>query len=263
MASVQPSQARDPLVEAIVHSATVGGALDERRFLEAQAQVPHAQQPRLRRSPRLLQLLFGLEVAGAEVPYGFWDTTTVSMKRPLAELLRPGMRVLEIGPGPLATLSQFLESLDRGGAFLCVDLDREFARSSRRYARQRGSSLQVIRSDMVAAIAGRFDLVFMNPPYMPSVIMQRLGIDPTSPEQSAGDAGPDGCAVMRRFLAETPDVLASDGVAVLGINTRHVTDATITDLIQASALRLQRRFYPPALAQPRGPFSQVYVLRHR
>ena len=57
-----------------------------------------------------------------------------------------------------------------------------------------------------------------------------------------------------------PHTVYSDATAILGINTRHLSDSVVTALIENSNFYLERRYYGPEQAQPTGLYSQVYLL---
>jgi release factor glutamine methyltransferase len=72
--------------------------------------------------------------------------------------------------------------------------------------------------DWAAALAGPFDLVLCNPPYIPT-----SEIDSLMPEvarfepRAALDGGADGYAAYRRLVPDLPGLLAPDGTAVLEV----------------------------------------------
>jgi methylase of polypeptide subunit release factors len=215
----------------------------------------------LRYSPELARLYFGIEgLEEIQSEYYYWDTTTLAMKPALLEYVEDGCRVLEIGPGPAATLDILLAKQKRGLDITCAEIDRDFIRTARRVAEINGVTLKILESDMTQNVHGKFDVVFMNPPYVKAQTLHQLGIARESGEGKAGFGGEEGCDVIDRFLEETPSVLNPDGIALLGVNNRHVEDTVVSRHIEESPLELKRRYFGEKDVYPQGPYSQVYVL---
>lgn len=122
--------------------------------------------------------------------------------------------VLEIGTGSGVVLAQML-ALGAGRA-LGVDIEAEAVRSTRRLVDGLGAGAraEVVQGDMWAPCAGRcFDLIATNLPQFP---VQRPLDDGRLPSWSAG--GPDGRALIDRFLAGLPAHLKPDGRALMTHN---------------------------------------------
>ena len=255
----------DAVVTSLISRSGGSDALDEHLFIVEQSKLPMASRDHVRRSPRLARLCFGLEGLDATpVSCSYWDTTTLCMRRPLLEYVCDGARVLEIGPGPSATMSLFLTKNRRDLSVVCAEREADFVRSARQIAAANRASLLIVESDMTAAVQGkRFDVVFMNPPYMKNAVAASVDVeaDFDSPVGRASYAGDSGCDVLDRFLDEVPNVLASSGVAMLGITNWYLEDETIAGHIGKSGLTLSRRYYPAEQVAPLGCYSQVYVMR--
>ena len=255
----------DDLAASLLERAGGASALDEHALIVEQSRLAVPDRARVRRCPELARLCFGLEgLHETPVTSFYWDTTTLCMRRPLLEHIADGMRVLECGPGPSATMSVFLSKHRRGLRSTCAELDPGFVRSARAIAAANGAELEIVQSDLFAALSSRqFDAVFMNPPYMKERVAAELGLDDDRDTAiwRASFAGESGCDVLDRLLRDVPAVLAPGGVVLLGINTWYLEDETIAKRIAASAMELERRYYAPELVAPHGPYSQVYVLR--
>ena len=68
-----------------------------------------------------------------------------------------------------------------------------------------------------SSLAGPWDVVAANLPYVRSGAMASLPTPTTFEPAEALDGGPDGLAVIARLLDELPDGLSGDGVAFLEI----------------------------------------------
>jgi ubiquinone/menaquinone biosynthesis C-methylase UbiE len=58
--------------------------------------------------------------------YYFWDNTTVSIKSPLLDFVKDGMKILEIGTGPSSTLSRFLAKHKSNLSITATDISKNF-----------------------------------------------------------------------------------------------------------------------------------------
>lgn len=231
-------------------------------FAVEQCKLPPQLRDEVRYSKQVVKLLFGIEVPSQDhVDYYFWDTTTLALKQPLLELVHDQAKVLEIGPGAAGTLSVLLGKHKVGLSLHCAEINPVFVESARINARENGVDLKIFFSDMTQNVEDKYDVVFMNPPYVPSKNLHDLKIDLNSPEGTAGHGGETGSEVVQKFLREVPHILNPNAIAILGINTRHLPDSVVTALIENSNFHLERRYYVPEQAQPAGPYSQVYLLR--
>jgi release factor glutamine methyltransferase len=126
-------------------------------------------------------------------------------------------RVLDLGTGTgcllLATLSEFPAAFGVG-----VDLAPEATSLARDNARGLGLNgrASFFAGDWAAAIAGRFDLILANPPYIPQADI--AGLMPEVARHEPGlalDGGADGLQAYRSLIASLPGLLAADGLAIM------------------------------------------------
>ena len=127
-------------------------------------------------------------------------------RRGLAE----GRRVLDLctGTGALALAAA------RAGAreVVAVDLSRRVAWNARLNAALARARVEVRAGDLFAPVAGeRFDLVTVNPPYVPAA----SDVLPRHRAARSWDAGVDGRALLDRVCAGVRGVLAPGGVLLL------------------------------------------------
>lgn len=128
----------------------------------------------------------------------------------------PG-RLLDLGTGTgcllLAALTEFPNAF--GVGVDCAPAAAALARDNAVRLELAGRAA-FLAGDWAHAIAGRFDLVLANPPYIPTgdlpgLMPEVVGHEP----RRALDGGPDGLAAYRAILAELPRLLQPDGTAVL------------------------------------------------
>ena len=157
------------------------------------------------------------------------------------EEIRPGDRVLEVGTG-------------NGGiaialgpdASLCIATDINPHAAA--YVHAQG--VDVVQTDLCAGLRGPFDLVILNPPYLPTQPEERLD----DWLEYALDGGPDGRSVIRRFAADVRRVLAPSGRVLLLISS-------LTGLQEVSGIFLLQGFFVAIVHQERVEDEILYVLK--
>lgn len=203
---------------------------------------------------------------------GFWTldlivTPDVLIPRPDSETLIEAAlaalpdrgavrRVLDLGTGSGALLLAALTELpgaigigvDRSAAALAV------ARANAERADLEGR-VMFLCADWSAALAGSFDLVLANPPYIPTAEIASLAPEVREHDPRAAlDGGPDGLGAYRAILADLPRILAPNGVAVLELGAGQA--AEVSSLAGACRLAVGR------LRQDLGGVARAIVLRH-
>lgn len=109
--------------------------------------------------------------------------------------IRPGERFLEVGCG--SGLSALVAARAGAVATAC-DLNPHAVAAARRNAAENKLRLEVVESDLLAAVPGTFDVVAFNPPYLPTGPDEVL----PGPLNLAFDGGPDGNATVLRFAEQ-------------------------------------------------------------
>lgn len=123
------------------------------------------------------------------------DADTILLAGAVQDAVRPGERFLEVGCG--AGLVG-LAAARRGAAAWATDLNPRAVELSRRNAESNGLALEVREGDLLAGLAGPFDVVAFNPPYLPTGPQDVV----PGPLNLAFDGGADGNQTVLRFAAE-------------------------------------------------------------
>jgi release factor glutamine methyltransferase len=164
-------------------------------------------------------------------------------------------RILDLGTGTgallLAALTEFPAAYGIG-----VDVAADAAALAARNARANGlaSRAMMLCGTWADALAGRFDLVLANPPYIETQAIGGLMPEVAEHEPRAAlDGGADGLDAYRAIIAALPALLAPHGVAVLELGQGQA--AEVAKLAVASG------FPVPGLRQDLGGIARAMVLR--
>jgi release factor glutamine methyltransferase len=107
----------------------------------------------------------------------------------------------------------------RGAKVTITDEDEEALRYAQKAAQTLGLNLSALVSDLFSNIAGQFDLVVFNPPYLPSIGREDRTID-------GGDAG---AILSRKFLEDLGKHLKADGFALLLVSSLNNLSSLIAE----------------------------------
>jgi release factor glutamine methyltransferase len=181
-------------------------------------------------------------LAGEALPYvlGWWEfygrrfsiDKSVLIPRPETELLVE--RALEY----LAAQADCDTALDVGTGSGCIavtlaaevphlrvvasDIDDAALRTARANALQHGvvDRVHFVRSDLAGPLAGPFDLICANLPYVPREGLDELAVAHREPRRAL-DGGAGGLTLIGGLLAEMPRLLSPRGRALLEIDAQH------------------------------------------
>ncbi|HEX4984997.1 MAG TPA: 50S ribosomal protein L3 N(5)-glutamine methyltransferase [Burkholderiales bacterium] len=77
--------------------------------------------------------------------------------------------------------------------------------------------VRLVQGDLFAGLAGPYDLIVSNPPYVNRASMRELPPEYRAEPEMALAGGEDGLAIVRRILAQAAKCLAQDGLLVVEI----------------------------------------------
>ena len=127
------------------------------------------------------------------------------------------LRIADLGAGSGAILIAALTEFPKAQGLGFETSPQGFACAQANAARLIGERAQILLSDWDQA-EGPFDLVFSNPPYIPSADIESLDPEVSQFEPRAAlDGGPDGLAAYRALAGLLPRLLRPGGHALLEI----------------------------------------------
>lgn len=196
-------------------------------------------------------------IAGVPLPYllGYWEfyglefevNPSVLIPRPeteqMVDLAREWLhahpnqrRVVDIGTGSGCIAAALAHSVP-GLTVFAVELSDPALETARRnlLCHHLAGRVSLVQSDLLSALAGPFDLVCANLPYIPTQTLQELEVARHEP-RLALDGGPDGLRLVERLLAQLSTRLAPGGHVLLEIEYSE----------DRSAPSLARQYFPQA-----------------
>jgi release factor glutamine methyltransferase len=153
---------------------------------------------------------------GVLVPRPDTETLIEEALRLVPDREKP-LRVADLGTGSGAILVAALKEFPNASGVGFEVSPAAFGYGAANARRLIGSRAQVQQADWNLAV-GPFDLVFSNPPYIPSIDIESLDPDVRDFEPKAAlDGGPDGLSAYRVLGELLPTLLGRDGYGLLEI----------------------------------------------
>jgi len=154
-------------------------------------------------------------------------------------------RLLDLGTGTGAIILALLkESPDASG--IGSDISEDALNTATQNAERLGLAkrFDTVRSHWFDAIAGRFDIIVSNPPYIRSDVIPALEPEVRDFDPPAAlDGGPDGLDAYRAIAAGAGDFLEKDGM--IGVEIGFDQKDTVTTIFRDAGFKLAqaRRYY--------------------
>ncbi|MFC7396218.1 peptide chain release factor N(5)-glutamine methyltransferase [Chelatococcus sp. GCM10030263] len=216
--------ARVLLCEALAITTTELATRPEKALGESAAQLAAFAARRLGGEPvariRGMQEFWGMPFLLSPATLVPRPETETLVETALAAVAgRPAPRILDLGTGTGCILVALLSELPQARG-VGVDRSPQAAATARRNAQANGvgdRALFVV-GDWARPLAGRFDLVVSNPPYIETATVGELAPEVRLHDpQLALDGGPDGLAAYRRITAEVTPLLTPSASLVLEV----------------------------------------------
>lgn len=125
--------------------------------------------------------------------------------------------IMDVGTGSGAIAVTLAVRLG-GAQWVATDISLAALQVARLNARRHRvqERVQFVRADLLAGIAGRFDVIAANLPYIASDVLPTLDVHRWEPTLAL-DGGPDGLDLIRRLLRQVPSRLNPGGLLILEI----------------------------------------------
>jgi release factor glutamine methyltransferase len=146
------------------------------------------------------------------------------------------LRIADLGTGSGAILFALLFELPKAQGY-GTDLSLEALKTARANAARLGLAdrASFVRCDYAAGLAGPFDLIVSNPPYIPSGDIAGLSVEVRDHDPIAAlDGGTDGLDAYRALIPETAAVLVPGGLLIVEVGQGQSRD--VEALMTASGL---------------------------
>ena len=150
---------------------------------------------------------------------------------------RKGLRVLDLGTGT-GILGINLALYANVEYVVLSDISESAVRNANLNAKNNSSALHtiphIIQSDLFSEIAGRFDLIIFNPPYLPEsgeIADRKIAIQMES--------GPGGNETIRRFLKAAPEHLVTGG-KIITVSSSFADSKELHEIISALGLEMEK-----------------------
>ncbi len=117
--------------------------------------------------------------------------------------------ILDVGTGSGAIAVALAHALPQSRV-TAVDISPAALEVARRNAQRHGVGVRFLQSDLLASVAGQFDAVVSNPPYVAAAEVLEPQVDRYEPH-SALYAGPTGLEIYQRLIPQSRDHLKPGG----------------------------------------------------
>ena len=149
----------------------------------------------------------------------------------------PPAQVLDVGTGT-GCIGLSLAKAWSGSTVTMIDVSEdalELARLNASRLGLAGERVRFVRSDLFEKIAGGYDLIVANLPYIPTAEIQSLSREVKRDPHTALDGGPDGLRIVQRMLDESATHLNDHGA--LALELHHDQAVTVCGILTSLGYR--------------------------
>ena len=213
----------------------------------------HLVRVTLFRRRAFVRLLFGVEVIADSSLQTYCEWATILLRLRLHRHLEPGYRVLDLGTGAQALVAILAKRICPEASVLATDILPERVEWAHRTIAKNRVDVECRQADLFQGISGRFDLILLTPPAIPSGELRSLGFEQKTVAGLgtrycwSGDGGQDGLDVIRPFLGELAEHLTDHGRGLVCVNPLHCSPQCIRELCERCALVVEHTYRLPGV----------------
>lgn len=162
--------------------------------------------------------------------------TEIAVERALKILrLRHNQRVLDLCTGSGAIAISVAVNSD--AKVWASDVSEKALEIAKKNAIDNNADVNFILSNMFENIAGQFDIIISNPPYIETNTIPTLDLEVQNEPHLALDGGSDGLDFYRTIANQAPDYLNEDGILILEIGYNQ--KEAVEDLLKANFINIE------------------------
>ncbi len=193
------------------------------------------------RSNRMIhRCLFGyFPYRGSEVHGGYWDWTTLVLKKALRLHLGANSSFLDMGTGSVGCLPIFASLRLGCTKNHAVDYITEIVSSAKRCAEPLHLPVEFYCSDLFSNVQGRFDIIAFNAPYLDFEKGKDLGILKDRVSEMRFSGGKGGGETIIKFLRDAQEHMSESGSLLLGVCHYHISESSVREMIFSSGLEVR------------------------
>lgn len=237
------------------------------KFLTLQKSLSSEERFLIRNDEKIASKIFNIDIENTIFnEYYCWDSTTLSLYYYLKEFLKTKnvKNILELGCGPYCTLSISLKKLFPNIEFTALEIDKDKIKNAIRTRQKNKIKVDIFYSDLFSEVNKKYDIIFMNPPYVPSKFEKQI-VDNSNTglnlkEWKSGHSNKDGLEVINNLLKNSKNYLSNDGFLIMGINNYFISNIKMISLFKNFGFNLFEKFKKQKECTPKGNYSQVYTL---
>lgn len=170
-----------------------------------------------------------------DVEGGYWDWTTIIIKKAMQKYLRLDMSILDVGTGPVGVLAIYAALNIRCKKVCGIDYCPELVSLAKKNAEKQNLNIQFLESDLFDKVSEKYDLIVFNSPYIDIHTGRTIGLFNNFLAEKRWSGGTGGYKTIERFLADAPSNLSDRGYVILGVNHVYISKASIIQCIQKSS----------------------------